>query len=201
MNKRLVTARLIATWFGCGLSPFAPGTVGSAAALAIGALLYRHAGFVWWEFLVLAALLFAPAVWAAGVTARAAKIEDPGFVVVDEVIGQWIALAGRSPAQLEELPGRLPALPALRYLEARARAPVGKPARRPRNRRRRCNGRHIRGSCLVSRGMVQAILKNMALRKSPDSRPQISQVTPPAAIAGGELQIRGKGLPRRTGRG
>ena len=36
----------------------------------------------------------------------------------------------------------------------------------------------------------------MALRKSPDSQPQISQVTPPAAIAGGELQIRGKGFAR-----
>jgi len=36
----------------------------------------------------------------------------------------------------------------------------------------------------------------MALRKSPDSRPQISQVTPVAAIAGGELQIRGKGFVR-----
>ena len=35
---------------------------------------------------------------------------------------------------------------------------------------------------------------NMPLRKSSDSRPQISQVTPPAAIAGGELQIRGKGF-------
>jgi sugar lactone lactonase YvrE len=34
----------------------------------------------------------------------------------------------------------------------------------------------------------------MPLRKSPDSRPQIAQVTPPAAIAGGELQIRGKGF-------
>jgi hypothetical protein len=34
----------------------------------------------------------------------------------------------------------------------------------------------------------------MALRKSSDNRPQISQVTPPAAIAGGELQIRGKGF-------
>jgi phosphatidylglycerophosphatase A len=97
MNKRLLLARLIATWFGCGLSPFAPGTVGSAAALAIGALLYRHAGFLWWEYLVLAAVLFGPAVWAAGVTARAAKIEDPSFVVVDEVIGQWIALAGAQP--------------------------------------------------------------------------------------------------------
>ncbi|HEY1240387.1 MAG TPA: IPT/TIG domain-containing protein [Bryobacteraceae bacterium] len=34
----------------------------------------------------------------------------------------------------------------------------------------------------------------MALRKSADPKPQISQVTPPAAIAGGELQIRGKGF-------
>jgi sugar lactone lactonase YvrE len=34
----------------------------------------------------------------------------------------------------------------------------------------------------------------MPLRKPPDPRPQISRVTPPAAIAGGELQIRGKGF-------
>lgn len=37
----------------------------------------------------------------------------------------------------------------------------------------------------------------MPLRKTSDSRPQISQVTPPAAIAGGELQIRGKGFARQ----
>lgn len=36
----------------------------------------------------------------------------------------------------------------------------------------------------------------MALRKSPGPKPQISQVTPAAAIAGGELQIRGKGFAR-----
>jgi sugar lactone lactonase YvrE len=34
----------------------------------------------------------------------------------------------------------------------------------------------------------------MPLRRSPDPRPQISRVTPSAAIAGGELQIRGKGF-------
>ena len=34
----------------------------------------------------------------------------------------------------------------------------------------------------------------MPLRKSPEPKPQIAQVTPPAAIAGGELQIRGKGF-------
>src|SRR5215471_7975272 len=36
----------------------------------------------------------------------------------------------------------------------------------------------------------------MALRKTPDSRPQISRVSPHAAIAGGELQIRGKGFAK-----
>src|ERR1039457_5840243 len=34
----------------------------------------------------------------------------------------------------------------------------------------------------------------MPLRKSPEPKPQISRVSPPAAIAGGELQIRGKGF-------
>jgi sugar lactone lactonase YvrE len=34
----------------------------------------------------------------------------------------------------------------------------------------------------------------MALRKSAGPKPQIAQITPPAAIAGGELQIRGKGF-------
>lgn len=93
----LTTANAIATWFGCGRAPVAPGTAGSAAALAIGILLHEYAGFAWWHFLVLAAVAFYPAVWAAGFAARAAKIKDPGFVVVDEVLGQWVALAGARP--------------------------------------------------------------------------------------------------------
>jgi sugar lactone lactonase YvrE len=36
----------------------------------------------------------------------------------------------------------------------------------------------------------------MPLPKSPEPRPQISRVTPPAAIAGGELQIRGTGFAK-----
>jgi phosphatidylglycerophosphatase A len=95
MANRIAFA--IATWFGCGRSPAAPGTVGSAAALAIGIALHQYFGFQGWPFLVLAALLFGPAVWSAGVAARVSKIEDPGFVVVDEVLGQWIALAGAHP--------------------------------------------------------------------------------------------------------
>ena len=67
---RLKFAWLLSTWFGCGWSPIAPGTAGSAAALLIGIALHRYAGFAAWHFLLLAALLFPPAVWAAGVTAR-----------------------------------------------------------------------------------------------------------------------------------
>jgi phosphatidylglycerophosphatase A len=87
-------ARLLATWFGCGESPAAPGTVGSAAAIAIAWGLHALWNLPPWAFAVMAAALFAPGVWAAGEAARAAKLEDPQFVVVDEVIGQWIALAG-----------------------------------------------------------------------------------------------------------
>jgi phosphatidylglycerophosphatase A len=87
-------AVLVATWFGCGYSPVAPGTAGSLAALAIGIVLHEYFGIAGWQFLVLAALLFPPAVWAAGVTAGIKQLKDPQIVVVDEVIGQWIALAG-----------------------------------------------------------------------------------------------------------
>jgi len=83
-------AILLATFFGAGYSPVAPGTAGSLAAIIIAVALHLPA----WEYTVLAALLFLPAVWAADVTARALQKKDPGLVVVDEVIGQWIALAG-----------------------------------------------------------------------------------------------------------
>ena len=87
-------ADLISTWFGCGRSPVAPGTAGSAAALVIAIALHEYLGFAWWHFLILAAALFYPAVIAATVSAAAANKKDPGFVVVDEVLGQWIAIAG-----------------------------------------------------------------------------------------------------------
>jgi len=91
---RIRLARLLSTWFGCGLAPRAPGTAGSAAAILIAILLHAYAGFSGLDFALLAALLFAPAVWAAGVTARDLDTKDPQCVVVDEVIGQWISLAG-----------------------------------------------------------------------------------------------------------
>ena len=91
-GNRLAIA--VATWFGCGYSPAAPGTVGSLAALAIAVALARFAGWRPWHFGALAALAIAPAIWSAGVTARACGKKDPAIVVVDEVVGQWLTLAG-----------------------------------------------------------------------------------------------------------
>jgi len=94
MSGRNRAADAISTWFGCGYSPFAPGTAGAAAAIAI-AVLIEH--FTAWKpgwFALLAIVVSAPGIWAAGETARRHGLKDPGFVVVDEVAGQWLALAG-----------------------------------------------------------------------------------------------------------
>ncbi|HJT89467.1 MAG TPA: phosphatidylglycerophosphatase A [Bryobacteraceae bacterium] len=95
-QSRNKLAGLVSTWFGCGYSPFAPGTAGSLAAIAIAFLLQRFLGLEPWHFAVLAALGFLPGVWAATRTARAVKLKDPGIVVVDEVLGQWLTLAAAS---------------------------------------------------------------------------------------------------------
>jgi phosphatidylglycerophosphatase A len=87
-------ANLVSTWFGCGYAPVAPGTAGSLAAVAIAIPLHAYANFSAWHFGLLAAAAFFPAVWSATRTARELKLKDPGLVVVDEVLGQWVALAG-----------------------------------------------------------------------------------------------------------
>ena len=90
-------AHLLSTWFGCGYAPLAPGTAGSAAAIAIAILVARRAGWMPYWFAALAVVVSAPAIWASGETARQARLKDPGFVVIDEVVGQWLALSGARP--------------------------------------------------------------------------------------------------------
>ena len=86
-------AWLFATGFGCGFSPIAPGTVGSLAAILIAWPLSRI-GFNRLHFLVLAFLLLYPAILAAGTVATDSAKKDPQVVVIDEVLGQWLTLAG-----------------------------------------------------------------------------------------------------------
>ena len=64
-------AFMLATWFGCGFAPKGPGTAGSLAALMIAILIHAIYGSGRVTFLVLAALLAVPGIWAAGVVAEA----------------------------------------------------------------------------------------------------------------------------------
>ena len=84
----------IATWFGCGFFPKGPGTVGALAGLAIAMALHLWAGSGRATFAGLSAALLLPGVWAAGAVAKRIQINDPGIVVVDEVVGQWVTLLG-----------------------------------------------------------------------------------------------------------
>jgi len=80
-------ATWIATWFGAGYVPKGPGTAGALAALICVAPWPQHIA-------VIAAVSILPSIWAAHVHARARGSKDPQEVVVDEVVGQWISLAG-----------------------------------------------------------------------------------------------------------
>jgi phosphatidylglycerophosphatase A len=93
MTTRWSPPWIFATWFGCGYSRFAPGTVGSLAALAI-AWPFARAGFTSLHFLILSFALLYPAIRAAGIVASQAGRKDPQFIVIDEVLGQWLTLAG-----------------------------------------------------------------------------------------------------------
>ena len=83
-------AVLLATWFGSGLLPKAPGTWGSLAALPLAWLIQTATG--WMGLAIGVLVVFGIGIWAAnGYTARLGG-DDPGPVVIDEVAGQWLSL-------------------------------------------------------------------------------------------------------------
>jgi phosphatidylglycerophosphatase A len=79
----------IATWFGCGLIPKAPGTMGSLGAIPLYFLVARQGrtGVAMATFLVTAV-----GIWAASVVARELGKKDPQIVVVDEVAGFLVTM-------------------------------------------------------------------------------------------------------------
>ena len=81
---------IIATFFYTGLSPVASGTVGSFAA----ALLYYFIPALQNNLVLLISLvlLFIIGVWASNIVERSINEHDPGIIVADEAVGQWIAL-------------------------------------------------------------------------------------------------------------
>ncbi len=94
MNKLALT---LATWFGCGYAPKGPGTAGSLGGIVVAVLLAHLAGLAPWHLLILAAAVTPVGIWAASRTALIRNTKDPQIVVIDEVLGQWIALAAVAP--------------------------------------------------------------------------------------------------------
>ncbi len=80
----------IASGFGSGLSPVAPGTVGSFVALLPWLGMRELSWPLYFSALVLA---FAVGVWTCNWVVHTLHIDDPGVAVWDEFVGQWIALA------------------------------------------------------------------------------------------------------------
>jgi phosphatidylglycerophosphatase A len=81
---------LLATCFGIGRIPVAPGTFASAAALPLAWVLARMG----WQSLVAGAVIATiVGIWACDRYARKAGVHDPSECVIDEVAGQWFALA------------------------------------------------------------------------------------------------------------
>lgn len=81
---------LVATFFGAGLAPFAPGTFGSAAGVMV------FLGFVTLPtglYALTVLTLFALGVWAADRAEGIFRRHDDGRIVIDEVVGQLLTLS------------------------------------------------------------------------------------------------------------
>lgn len=88
--------RAVVTFGGTGLSPIAPGTVGSLATVGViwgGRELLAPSVPGWWVSAAVGLLAAAANVVLGGWIARHFGQEDPGAVVLDEVAGQSIALS------------------------------------------------------------------------------------------------------------
>jgi phosphatidylglycerophosphatase A len=83
--KKTLWAWTVATFFGAGLLRPGPGTYGSVAAMLlwVGAAHFVHGRALIWGTVAIAA--------------RESGRKDPGFVVIDEVAGQWIAMIALRP--------------------------------------------------------------------------------------------------------
>ncbi|MFO7866640.1 MAG: phosphatidylglycerophosphatase A [Candidatus Aminicenantes bacterium] len=89
-------SRIIASFFGIGYFPIAPGTVSSFIII----LLYKYLIYSWsWPvYAAFGLLIFAAGIWTASITEAEASRKDPRFIVIDEILGQWIALFLLPPA-------------------------------------------------------------------------------------------------------
>jgi phosphatidylglycerophosphatase A len=113
-------AHAIALGFGSGLSPVAPGTVGTLWAWLAYLVIQPRLGTTEMGVLLLAS--FFVGWWACTVTARAMAVADPGAIVWDEVLAFWLILWLVMPTGLL---GQAVAFALFRYFDAAKPGPVG----------------------------------------------------------------------------
>lgn len=89
-------SRWIALGAGTGLSPVAPGTIGTLWAWASFLVLEPHLGDAGWAWLIAGSL--AVGLWACTRTARDLGVADPSAIVWDEVVAFWLVLWLIQPA-------------------------------------------------------------------------------------------------------
>ncbi|MDR2128633.1 MAG: phosphatidylglycerophosphatase A [Burkholderiaceae bacterium] len=89
-------AHLIALGFGSGLSPIAPGSVGTLWAWGVWALLAPTPLQGAWLWSVGALVGW----WASTLTAARLGSSDPGAIVIDEIVAFWLILWLLTPASL-----------------------------------------------------------------------------------------------------
>lgn len=94
-SPRTFWAWAVGTFFGIGKLHPGPGTWASVATVLLWRTLAPFAGSRQLPIAIIAAaLVTAIGIPAATRVARESKLKDPGFVVIDEVAGQLIALIG-----------------------------------------------------------------------------------------------------------
>lgn len=93
---------LTVTWFGSGLSPRAPGTIGSVAALPFAWGLWHLApsGYESLTLCCAAMAVFCVGWWAAARYEALTGEHDLGMIVIDEVAAQWLVVAIAPPSLL-----------------------------------------------------------------------------------------------------
>ena len=112
-------ARWLALGFGSGLSPWAPGTVGTLWGWVSFVVLSRWLGAAAWGVVI--ALSLAVGVWACTRTAQHMAVADPGAIVWDEIVAFWIVLWVLLPAGFW---AQVAAFALFRYFDAAKPGPV-----------------------------------------------------------------------------
>ncbi len=123
-------SKLIATFLYSGHLRPAPGTWGSLAALPAAYLIAQIGG--WILLLICAIATYYIGLWATRQETAGSEDHDPSEIVIDEVVGQWIALlpvvygASMTEASLTDLwPGWLAAFGLFRLFDITKPGPVG----------------------------------------------------------------------------